>query len=87
MNSRKPSSSTTRLNCFVTVRLANEQGGYLVLGVSDKMPKSASLAPKPFRIQVRSSKILEALRIRVEIVEFDHPDGRVLVFDVPFAPK
>ncbi|MGZ8159866.1 MAG: ATP-binding protein [Methylobacter sp.] len=68
------------------VALANEGGGYLVLGVSDKPPRrvvDTKAFPNTGGIKAR---ILEALRFRVEIGELQHPDGRVLVFEVPSRP-
>ncbi|MED5606500.1 MULTISPECIES: ATP-binding protein [unclassified Pseudomonas] len=68
------------------VALANEGGGYLVLGVTDRSPRQVvgtSAFAKPGQIK---SRILEALRIRVDVRELLHPDGRVLVFEVPSRP-
>lgn len=68
------------------VALANEGGGYLVLGVSDKPPRrvvGTAAFPNPGQIKAR---LLEALRIRVDVHELQHPDGRVLVFEVPGRP-
>lgn len=81
----KQQYDTTKLLRYCAA-LANEQGGYLVLGVSDKMPRRVVGSQAFQNTGEIKSKILEALRIRVEIVEFDHPDGRVLVFDVPSRP-
>ncbi len=68
------------------VALANEGGGHLVLGVSDKPPRKVvgtRAFPNAGDIKAR---ILEALRFRVEITELQHPDGRVLVFEIPPRP-
>jgi len=68
------------------VALANEGGGHLVLGVSDKRPRrvvGTHAFPNPSGITAR---ILEVLRIRVVVQELTHPDGRVLVFEVPSRP-
>lgn len=68
------------------VALANEGGGYLVLGVSDKPPRrvvGTAAFPNPGQIK---AKLLEALRIRVDVHELQHPDGRVLVFEIPTRP-
>ena len=68
------------------VALANERGGYLVLGISDKPPRQVvgtSAFPNTNEVQRR---ILETLHFRVDIVELQHPDGRVLVFDIPSRP-
>jgi ATP-dependent DNA helicase RecG len=68
------------------VALANEGGGYLVLGVSDKAPRQvvgsqAFLALNELN-QIKM-RITDKLRIRVDTVELQHPSGRVLVFVVP----
>lgn len=68
------------------VALANEGGGLLVLGVSDRPPRKvvgtqAFLDPGAIK-----ARIVESLRIRVEIEEVIHPGGRVLVFNIPSRP-
>jgi len=68
------------------VALANEGGGYLVLGVSDKPPRQV-VDTKAFpNTGDITARILETLHFRVAIVELQHPDGRVLVFEVPPRP-
>lgn len=68
------------------VALSNEGGGYLVLGVSDKPPRRV-VGTKTFPdTGAIKASILVALRFRVEIEEFQHPDGRVLVFEIPGRP-
>lgn len=68
------------------VAFANEHGGRLVLGVSDKKPRKV-VGTKAFsNTGDIKSKILEKLKIRVEVTELSHPDGRVLVFEVPSRP-
>lgn len=68
------------------VALANEGGGHLVLGVSDKHPRQVvgtQAFPNSGDI---TSRVLEALHIRVEVKELAHPQGRVLVISVPSRP-
>ena len=73
------------------VALANERGGRLVLGVSSKLPRKV-VGTGAFRNKIEETKrrIDEALRIRVEIDEVLHPDGRVVICTVasrvPGAP-
>lgn len=68
------------------VALANEGGGQLVLGVSDRPPRRV-VGTKAFGdLGSIKARIAEALRIRVEIDEVAHPDGRVLVFTIPPRP-
>jgi len=58
-----------------------------VLGATDKAPRTVvgSLAfPELGKIK---SRILEALRLRIDAWEIPHPNGRVVVFDVPPRPS
>jgi ATP-dependent DNA helicase RecG len=71
------------------VALANEGGGYLVLGVTDKPPRQVVGSQAFQSAQVLSdlkARIVEKLRFRVEIIELEHPNGRVLVFEIPTRP-
>src|SRR3990167_5825199 len=68
------------------VALANEKGGHLILGVSDKLPRKVVGTNAFLNSGDIKSKILEKLKIRVEIHELLHPDGRVLVFEIPSRP-
>ena len=69
--------------------LANEGGGYLVFGVSDKLPRrvvGSQAFSSATHLNDIKARIVSALRIRVEVVELNHADGRVLVFEVPSRP-
>jgi predicted HTH transcriptional regulator len=69
------------------VAIANEGGGYLILGVSDKPPRPV-VGTQAFRDPVdMAAKLLEVLKFRVDIEEVAHPDGRVLVFHIPSRPR
>jgi ATP-dependent DNA helicase RecG len=84
----KQQYDTTKLLRYC-VALANEGGGFMVLGVSDKPPRRVvgSLAfPSPTDLNKIKAYIVEKLRIRVDAIELAHPDGRVLVFEVPSRP-
>ncbi|CDI01454.1 putative transcriptional regulator [Candidatus Competibacter denitrificans Run_A_D11] len=84
----KQQFDTTKLLRYC-VALANEGGGHLVLGVSDKLPRrvvgTRSFAAAADLNDIKS-RIVDKLRIRVDAVELMHPEGRVLVFDVPSRP-
>ena len=68
------------------IAFANEGGGHLVLGVSDKIPRIV-VSTKAFpNIGDIKSYILSVLHFRVEVYELQHPDGRVLVFEIPSRP-
>jgi predicted HTH transcriptional regulator len=69
------------------VAIANEGGGFLVLGVSDKPPRLV-VGTQAFNDPVdMAGKLFQAIGFRVDIEEVDHPDGRVLVFHVPPRPR
>lgn len=81
----KQQYDTTKLLRYC-VALANEGGGHLVLGVSDKRPRQV-VGTQAFQNRGEiTARILEALRMRVDVQELQHPDGRVLVFAVPPRP-
>jgi ATP-dependent DNA helicase RecG len=69
------------------VALANEGGGRLVLGVSDKPPRRVVGTQAFQNLAEIASKIFDKLRFRVDVEEVAHPDGRVLVFHVPSRPN
>jgi ATP-dependent DNA helicase RecG len=84
----KQQFDTTKLLRYCAA-LANEGGGHMVLGVTDKPPRRVvgSLAfPSLTDINRIKAYIVEKLRMRVEVEELSHPDGRVLVFEVPSRP-
>lgn len=65
------------------VAIANEGGGHLVLGVTDKVPRKvigSQAFPDPLDT---ASRIFRAIGFRVEVEEVAHPDGRVVVFQIP----
>lgn len=66
--------------------LANEGGGHLVLGVSDRRPRRVVGTAAFGNLQQVKLTLLRELRLRVEVVELQHGDGRVLVFSVPARP-
>ncbi len=69
------------------VALANEGGGQLVLGVSDKPPRPV-VGTSAFNDPVgMAEKLFTAVCFRVDIEEVAHPDGRVLVFHIPARPR
>jgi ATP-dependent DNA helicase RecG len=71
------------------VALANERGGNLVLGVTDKPPRRV-VGTRAFSgvsdLNAIKALIVERLGIRVDVSELSHPDGRVLVFEIPSRP-
>lgn len=63
--------------------LANEGGGRMILGVTNARPRRAVGCKAFENLERTKSGLIERLRIRIEIDEILHPDGRVLVFHVP----
>lgn len=65
---------------------ANEGGGRLILGVTDKRPRRV-VGSQAFRdLERRKATLTERLQLRLDVEEIRHPDGRVLVFQVPSRP-
>lgn len=68
------------------VALANEGGGLMLLGITDKHPrKVVGTAAFPNSDKIKS-RIFSKLKFRVEVEEVAHPDGRVLAFTIPPRP-
>ena len=65
--------------------LANEGGGKLILGVDDK---GTVVGTKAFvgTYNTLSHKLLRKILLRVDVEEFHHPGGRLLIFHIPSRP-
>jgi predicted HTH transcriptional regulator len=69
------------------VALANEGGGHLLLGVSNKPPRPV-VGTDAFNDPVAmAEKLFQAIKFRVDIEAVAHPNGRVLVFHIPPRPR
>ena len=68
------------------VALANEGGGKVILGVTDKLPRRVVGSQAFPDLERTKAGLIERLRIRAGAKEIQHPDGRVLVFQVPSRP-
>jgi ATP-dependent DNA helicase RecG len=66
--------------------LANERGGNMVLGVTNRKPRRVVGTNAFADLNDIKAKLVERLRLRIEATILDHPDGRVLVFEVPSRP-
>lgn len=66
--------------------IANEDGGTIVLGVTDRPPRKVVGSQAFLDMQRTKAGLIERLRMRVDAEEFQHPDGRILVFQVPAHP-
>ena len=68
------------------VALANEGGGRVILGVTDKAPRKV-VGSQAFRnLERTKASLIERLRLRLDVEEIQHPNGRVLVFQIPSRP-
>jgi ATP-dependent DNA helicase RecG len=68
------------------VALANEGGGKILLGITDRRPRTVigtEAFPEPGRTE---SGIFQRLNRRVVIEEYEHEDKRVLIIHVPSRP-
>ncbi len=68
------------------VALANEGGGAMVLGVTDKVPRRIVGTKAFLDLEKTKAGIASRLHIRVDAEELNHHDGRVLIFKVPSRP-
>jgi len=66
--------------------LANEGGGSIVLGVTDQRPRQVVGTAAFSNLQRTKAGLLDRLHLRIDVVEFVHPGGRVLVFTSPPRP-
>lgn len=69
------------------VAIANEGGGKLLLGVTDKPPRCVSGSKALADPEGAAKAIYEKLRVRVDVEAVAHPDGRVVVVDIPGRPR
>ena len=66
--------------------LANEGGGRIILGVTDKRPRRVVGSRAFQQPESTCRKLMDLIHIQVGLDEIVHPDGRVLVFQVPCHP-
>ncbi|MBW1922076.1 MAG: putative DNA binding domain-containing protein [Deltaproteobacteria bacterium] len=68
------------------VALANEGGGKMILGVTDKVPRKV-VGTKAFQnLERTKAGLIERMSLRIDAEEIMHPQGRVVVFHVPSRP-
>ena len=58
----------------------------MILGVTDKRPRTVVGSRAFSDLERRKAGLIERLRLRVDVEEIYHPDGRVLVFQIPRRP-
>ncbi len=68
------------------VALANEGGGQIVLGVTDKPPRQVVGSRAFANLERTKSGLIERLHLRIEMDEVNHPDGPVVIVHVPPHP-
>jgi ATP-dependent DNA helicase RecG len=68
------------------VALANEGGGTMILGVTDKRPRHVVSSQAFADLERTKAGLIERLRLRVDVATLQHPDGRVIVFSIPSRP-
>ena len=68
------------------VALANEGGGRMILGVTDKLPRRVVGTASFGNLERTKAGLLERLHLRIFVEDVSHPQGRVLVFEVPSRP-
>jgi len=66
--------------------LANEGGGRLILGVTDKWPRRVVGTLAFLDMEHTKAALIERLRLRIDVDVAQHPSGRVLIFEVPPRP-
>ncbi|WP_201501724.1 ATP-binding protein [Psychrobacter cibarius] len=69
------------------VAIANEGGGHLVLGITDKLPRTICGTSAFQDANEVVGKIFSVLGFRVDLNEVTHPDGRIIVFVIPSRPQ
>lgn len=66
--------------------LANENGGHLVLGITNDMPRKVVGTNAFINHNDIKMKVYNALGIRVELKEINYQEKRILVFSAPSRP-
>ncbi|MBI5634979.1 MAG: putative DNA binding domain-containing protein [Nitrospirae bacterium] len=68
------------------VALANEGGGKMILGVTDKLPRHVVGTGAFTNLERTKAGLIERIHLRIDAEEIHHHQGRVLVFHVPSRP-
>jgi len=67
--------------------IANEGGGRVILGVTDKPPRRIVGTQAFLEPHRTAAQLTERLRLKIQCEERHEPEGRVLIFHVPSRPK
>ncbi len=71
------------------VALSNEGGGHLVLGVTDEIPREV-VGTRAFEggsLDALKKLCFDKLQIRIDVTQFELPEGRVLAITAPPRPR
>ncbi len=69
--------------CRYCVALANEGGGYFLLGIANQQPRPV-VGTQAFPNPVATAEdLFQRVGFRVDVEEVSHPDGRVVVLHIP----
>lgn len=68
------------------VALANEGGGKMILGVTDRVPRQVVGTHAFQNLERTKEGIIDRIHLRIDAEEIVHPQGRVLSFHVPSRP-
>jgi ATP-dependent DNA helicase RecG len=66
--------------------LANEGGGKIILGATDRRPRVVVGTNAFQQPEATRRSLMERIPLRIELLEINYSQGRVLVFDVPSRP-
>lgn len=68
------------------IAFANEKGGQLILGITDKIPRTVvgtTAFPDILKIQ---RELIDTIKLRIEIEEYIFEGKRILIFSIPSRP-
>lgn len=66
--------------------LANEGGGKVILGVTDKRPRQVVGTKAFLQSEETRRSLMDRIPLRLEVIEISYEGKRVLVFDIPPRP-
>lgn len=66
--------------------LANEGGGVILLGVTDRPPRKVVGSQAFSDLERTKAGLIERLRLRIDADAINHPNGRVVAFQIPARP-
>jgi ATP-dependent DNA helicase RecG len=84
--STEPNQFDTKKLFRYCVALANEGGGKLILGVTDRRPRRVVGTQAFLDTEEMKARLVDWFNLRIEVETVGHADGRVLIFHVPSRP-